>query len=133
MRIGVIPETIFERLALALGLVPTPLVDTSGTFILARVVIAATQLGVFEALAAQALTAPELAAACGTHAGSTQQLLDTLASSGYVQASSGHYRLSPASRRWLLKASPTSLRDAILFAALEWNWISNLSEFIRSG
>jgi SAM-dependent methyltransferase len=74
-----------------------------------------------------------LAAACGTHAGSTQQLLDTLASSGYVQARSGSYRLSPASRKWLLKASPTSLHDAILFAAIEWDWMSHLSEFIRSG
>src|SRR5689334_296569 len=114
MRIGAIPETMLERLAFGLGLVPTPLVDTSGTFILARIVIAATQLGVFEALAAQALTAPELAAACGTDAGSTQQLLDTLVSSGYVLAHSGRYQLAPASRRWLLKTSPTSLRDAIL-------------------
>jgi SAM-dependent methyltransferase len=133
MHIGAMPETILERLAFGLGMVPTPLVDTSGTFILARMVIAATQLGIFEALAAQALTAAELAAACGTHAGATQQLLDALVSSGYVLAHSDRYRLTLASRRWLLKTSPTSLRDAILFAAIEWDWMSHLSEFIRSG
>jgi len=133
MHMGAMPETMLERLALGLGLVPTPLIDTSGSFILARMVIAATQLGIFEALAAHALTAPELAAKCEAHAGAAQQLLDTLASSGYVLAHGGRYRLTPRSRRWLLKTSPTSLHDAILFAAIEWDWMSHLSEFIRSG
>src|SRR5690348_5976502 len=133
MRIGAIPETMLERLAIRLGLVPTPLIDTSGTFILARMVIAATQLGIFEALAARSLTASELAAACGTHVGATQQLLHTLVSSGYLLARRDGYLLAPLSRAWLLKSSPTSLYDAILFAAIEWDWMRHLSEFIRSG
>jgi SAM-dependent methyltransferase len=133
MRIGAIPETMLERLAIRLGLAPTPLIDTSGTFILARMVIAATQLGFFEALAARSLTAAELAAACGTHAGATQQLLQTLVRSGYLLAQSDRYALAPLSRAWLLKSSPTSLHDAILFAAIEWDWMNHLSEFIRSG
>ena len=44
MRIGAMPETMLERLALGVGLVPTPLIDTSGTFILARMVIAANRI-----------------------------------------------------------------------------------------
>jgi SAM-dependent methyltransferase len=133
MKIGAIPETILEWLALRLGLVPTPLVDTSATFILAHAVIAATQLGIFEALAARALGAAEVAAVCGTDLAATQRLLDALASSGYLYARSSRYLLTPASRAWVLKASPTSLYDAILFAAIEWDWMAHLSEFVRNG
>ena len=133
MRIGAMPETMLERLALGVGLVPTPLIDTSGTFILARMVIAATQLGIFEALAARSGIAAEVAAACGTHPKATRLLLDTLATSGYLIARGDRYRLAPASRRWLLKASRTSLYDAVLFAGIEWDWMSRLGDFIRSG
>jgi hypothetical protein len=133
MKIGAIPETVLEWLAFRLGLVPTPLIDTSGTFILARALIAATQLGLFEALAAGPLAAAEVAAACGANVAATERLLSALASAGYLRVAGSRYRLTSASRKWVLRASPTSLRDAILFAAVEWDWMARLGEFIRTG
>ena len=37
------------------------------------------------------------------------------------------------SRKWLLKDSPSSLRDAILFESVEWGWLTRLDEFVLSG
>ena len=133
MKIGAIPESILERIALALGVVPTPLVDTNPTFILARMIMVATKLGLFEALAARSLTAASVAAACGIDPRATGKLLDALASSGYLSRNSDDYRLTRSSRTWLLRASRTSLYDAILFANVEWNWMTHLEQYVRSG
>lgn len=49
MKQGAIPENPLEAAALAVGLVTTPLLDT--TLLLARTVLVAVKLGVFDALA----------------------------------------------------------------------------------
>src|SRR5215212_1500196 len=126
MKIGVIPDTILERIALALGRLPTPLADTSAMSLLARTIIAATKLGIFESLAAQPRSAVEVAALCDTNAAATNKLLDALVNSGYLRHTNGYYRLAHTSRTWLLQTSPVSLCDAILFADVEWNWIMHL-------
>src|SRR5690348_1379599 len=133
MKIGAIPETIPERIALALGLVPTPLVDTNPTFILARVIVVATKLGLFEALGTRSLTAAAAAAACGIDPAATIKLLEALASSGYLRRGAGGYQLTRSSRAWLLRASRTSLYDAILFTDVEWKWMTDLEHYVRSG
>ena len=56
MKVGVIPENPIERLVLALGIAPAPLFETMGAMLLARTVIVATKLGVFEALAGGSLS-----------------------------------------------------------------------------
>ena len=56
MKIGIIPENLVERLALALGLVPAPAIEAWFSFMLARAIMAGTKLGVFEALANGPLT-----------------------------------------------------------------------------
>ena len=57
MKLGVIPENVLERVARASGVVPTPLLDTLGAMMLARTIMAATKLSVFEALASGPLPA----------------------------------------------------------------------------
>jgi len=133
MKIGAIPETLLERIAFALGLVPTPQVDTSAMFILVRTIIVAPKLRIFESLASQSRTAGDVAAFCSTDVAATNKLLDALVSSGYLHSTNGYYRLSGISRTWLLESSPVSLYDAILFAEVEWNWMTHLGEFIQSG
>src|SRR5215207_8480089 len=108
MKIGAIPETLLERIAFALGLVPTPLVDTSAMFILVRTIIVATKLRIFESLASQSRTAEDVAAFCSTDVAATNKLLDALVSSGYLHSTNGCYRLSGISRTWLLESSPVS-------------------------
>jgi SAM-dependent methyltransferase len=133
MKLGVIPETALERIALATGQVPIPIAHTLGGIVLARAVMVATSLGVFESLRAQRLLAVEVAAACEADQFAVGKLLDALVSTGYVTFRGGAYGLTRMSRKWLLADSPVSLRDAILYERVEWRWLTNLDEFVRSG
>ncbi len=133
MKLGVIPENVLERVALAAGVVPTPWLDTLGAMMLARTIMAATKLGVFEALASGPLPAHQVAAHCGTDPRATEKLLIALAGCGYVRAAHGQYVLAPVARTWLLKDSPQSLRDKMLYQFSEWEMIEGYEEFISSG
>jgi SAM-dependent methyltransferase len=133
MKIGVLPETVLERLALVMGQVPIPIAHTLGGALLARTVMVATRLGVFEALHAQRRTAAEIAAACSGDPCAIQKLLDALVSAGYLARCRMAYRLTSMSRKWLLKDSPTSLYDAILYESIEWSWLTRLDAFVQTG
>ena len=133
MRVGLIAENPLEWLALRSGRVPTPFIDTMHPFILARAVMAATTLGVFEALAAGPCPAEEVAARCGTHPGATGTLLETLVGIGYLRLAGGRYALAPVARRWLLQRSPRSLRAWALFEFQSWDWLGHLEGFVASG
>lgn len=133
MKIGAIPESLLERAALALGLVPTPMGETLPALLLARTLMTASRHGVFEALAPEPRTAAEVAARCGTHPGVTRVLLDTLVSSGYLTLKGDRYVLTRLARKWLLPDSPTSLHDSLLYRYLEWDWIARLDDFLETG
>lgn len=133
MKIGAMPETPLEWLALKLGLAPEPLADTHGAMLLARTVMAGAELGVFDALAAKPLTRDETAAACGTAAGPTELLLDALLACGYLRAEGGRFGLTARSRKWLLSDAPASVRDKLLLQTIEWRWLGELEAFVRSG
>lgn len=133
MKVGVLPENPIERLVLALGTVPTPLLDTMVTMLLARTIMVATRLGVFEALAARPLTSGDVAARCGTHPAPTTKLLNALVGAGYVRLAGDDYSLGPVSRKWLLADSVASLRDNVLFRFMEWDLVENYEDFVRSG
>jgi len=133
MKLGIIPENILERVALAAGVVPRPMLDTLVAMMLARTIMAATKLGIFEALAPGPLPAHQVAAQCGTDPRATEKLLTALAGAGYVRAAHGQYALAPVARTWLLKDSPQSLRDKMLMQFTEWEWIAGYEEFVGSG
>jgi SAM-dependent methyltransferase len=133
LKIGLIPENLLERAALALGKVPTPFGETHPPLLLARAVMAATKQGLFEALAAGPLSAPEVAERRGTHPGATRAFLDALVSSGYLELAGERYALTPPARKWLLKDSPRSLYDNILYRYLEWGWLARMDDYLTSG
>ena len=133
MRVGVIPENPVERVALALGVVPVPLLETLIGMLLVRTVMVATKLGVFEALAPGALVASEVAARCHTDPGATAKLLNALVGGDYLRFDGGRYSLARVSRRWLLKESPQSLHDSTLFRFMEWDIVGHYEEFLRTG
>lgn len=133
MKIAVKPENHIERLALALGLVPTPLMETMFAMLLARTVMVATKLGIFEALAPGPLPAGEVAARCGTHPGPSTKLLNALVGAGYLRVEGEYYVLAPVTRKWLLRESPQSLHDNLLFRFMEWDIVTNYEEFMRTG
>ncbi len=133
MRIGTVPENLAERAVLALGLVPTPFLDTHPALLLARAVMVATKVGIFEALAGGERDARDLAERCGTDRRATAALLGALARADYLEATGDGYRLSAVSRRWLLADSPQSLRDSILFRFVEWDWMARLDDYVATG
>jgi SAM-dependent methyltransferase len=128
VKLGAIPETLAERLAIGLGLVPRPLAETLPTLLLARSLMASARFGLPQALAAGPLGAAEIAARCQTHPRATRMLLDTLASLDYVKLSEGRYELTGDGRKWLLP-----LHDSLLYRYLEWDWIARLDDFVSTG
>src|SRR5215212_40280 len=116
-----------------LNAAPRPLLETQMDYTLARVVMVATKLGVFEALAGGPTTAKAVAERCGTEAEATEKLLFALAAADYVSARDDGYELTPMSRKWLLRESPYSLADKLIFQLDEWEWVARTEEYVRSG
>jgi O-methyltransferase domain/Dimerisation domain len=133
MRLNTHPENLLERIALRAGVVPTPLGDTIVAMTLARTIMVATKLGIFEVLAKADYTAQDIATACGLHLHATEVLLFALAGAGYVRSKGKRYALAPVARKWLLKSSPRSLYDYMLFNFLNWTWDERFEDFIRTG
>jgi SAM-dependent methyltransferase len=133
VRIGAFPENVLERIVLLAGLVPQPVVDTQFAAILARSLTTATKLGVFQAIAHGELTAGEVAARCTCDPKAMGKLLNSLVSSGYLDSKKGRYKLTRVSRKWLLKSSPSSVYDNMLFREVELKWIDHLEKYVKTG
>lgn len=133
MKLAVVPESLLERLGVWAGLVPTPLFETHMSAILARSIMAGVELGVFESLESGPLGAIAIAECCATDLNATSLLLTALVGCGYLDLAHGRYKLTPRSRKWLVRSSRNSVRDKILLQAYEWRWLSHLEEFVRTG
>lgn len=119
MKIGVIPESPIERIALWAGLVPVPLLETHVAATLAQAITAGVRLGVFECLKDGSKTNLEIARACSVDDAAATALVGALTACGYLTLSAGRHALTPQSRRWLLRDGPSSVRDKILLQAFE--------------
>ncbi len=133
MKIGPIPETLIERIALWTGLVPVPLLETHLAATLAQAITAGVRLGIFECLKDGPRTNLEIAGVCTVDGAAATSLVGALAACGYLSLSDGRYALAPQSRRWLLRDGPSSVRDKILLQTFEWDWLAGLETFIRTG
>ena len=133
MKIAAVPETLLERLITLAGLAPTPIVDTFHAMIVARAVMVATKLGVFEALADGPCTAPEVACQLGVDGRATEKLLNVLVATRYLRFRGGRYALTRLARRWLLRQSPWSVHDNMLLRFMEWQAVETLEDFVRTG
>jgi ubiquinone/menaquinone biosynthesis C-methylase UbiE len=133
VRLTTAAETLLERLLLVSGQIPTPLLDTFVSIALARTIMAATRLEIFEALTTKALTAEEVARRCGTDPRATGKLLFALASCRYLEAADGRYSLAPLARKWMLADRPRSMRDAVLHRYLDAELFEHAEEYVRTG
>ncbi|WAJ46419.1 class I SAM-dependent methyltransferase [Mycobacterium sp. Aquia_216] len=128
-----IPDDPAEWKALASRQLPLPFFGTHYAMALARAIMAATKLGVFESLSREAATPAEIARRCGTDTVATQKLLVALAGSDYLQYCDGRYTLTPNARTWLLTGSPRSIVDVVLFAFDEWELMTHVEDYVRTG
>jgi 2-polyprenyl-3-methyl-5-hydroxy-6-metoxy-1,4-benzoquinol methylase len=128
-----VPENVLERLAILSGMLPRGIFECWFGMMLARAVMAATKLNVFESLAAGALNAAEVAQRCGTHPRATEKLLNALVGVGCLQVRGERYALRRSARSWVLKEGKNSFRDQNLLHYLEWHWWEHCEEYVRTG
>ncbi len=98
----------------------------------ARVLHAAHQLGVFNALGTRWLSAKGVAKACGTHPRSTWLLLNACVSLGFLDKVKGRYGNSPEGIDLLLRGQPSYLGYAINHQNRQWQWWGQLAEAVRT-
>ncbi|MCB9761279.1 MAG: methyltransferase domain-containing protein [Alphaproteobacteria bacterium] len=133
MRLSVKPGNPAERLALALGLVPEPVVLVFLGLGLARTTIAAARLGVFDALGDADRAAPDLAGDLGCDAAALEPLLAALNGFGLLRHRAGRYRNRKVVQRWLRRDSGRSVLDVVLLIGDLDERFSTLAETVRSG
>jgi SAM-dependent methyltransferase len=100
---------------------------------MAPTIMAGVKLGVFEAIGGGATTPPEVATACKTDPAATTKLMDTLVACRYLRHRRGRYTLAAKARRWLLRDSPHSVADKLLFQYDEWDIVAKYEQYIASG
>src|SRR6185503_16549702 len=133
MKLKIQPEGLFERAALWFNLAPTPLVDTQVAFNAARAIMAAADVGLFEAIGKTPKTADKVSQSIQTDALATKNLMDCLVGIGYLRWNNGSYSLKPKYYKWLLKDYSSNIIGELRFQLVEWNWMNNLENYVRTG
>ncbi|MFI5172250.1 MAG: class I SAM-dependent methyltransferase [Chitinophagales bacterium] len=133
MKIKIAAENPLEFIAFKMNLVPTPLIETQIYFTVARIIMAAAELGIYEAIGKEKRSAEEIAKISNTHAHSTIQLLNALVGIGYIRYHENKYSISPKYQKWLLQESEANLIGKLRFQIMEWNYLNHLEEFVRTG
>jgi len=133
MNIKLTAENPFEWIALKANLVPLPLIETQIYFTVARMIMAGAELGIYDAIGKDSLSAEQIAQKCNTQVHATRQLLIALAGAGYISYSGNMYAIPKKFQKWLLKDSEANLSGKLRFQILEWNYLNHLEEFVRTG
>lgn len=134
MRVATKAESVPERLALAAGVVPTPLLETFEAMAMARAIMAGASLGVFDALAERPDSADRLARRLRLDARGIDILLVALHALGYVEERDGVYRNAAAVEKFVLPDSPQSVRAYIeVFNEDMWDEFSRTDHAVRTG
>jgi len=133
VKLASVPENLIERVGLVCGLVPTPFLDTMVALMLARTIMTAVKVGIFDVLDETPKSAHEIARFCETHPDSTSKLLRALSGIGYARSNNHRYRLSPTSARWLRPNCKHSFLDGILHRFIDGRVMETYENFVRSG
>jgi len=106
--------TALEYLLARLNLLPVPLFDTPLAPGLARMLVTACELGVFDALSQRPLTLEMLAGRLQCDPQGLQLLLQLLVAAGYLRQRRGRYRNSRMAQRWLTSSSPVNIAPYVI-------------------
>jgi SAM-dependent methyltransferase len=126
-------DGLTERLGLASGLVPWPLVLTTFGPGFARSCVAATRLGIWDALGAEALTSDELAGRIACDPTGTEVLARALVGFDLLSLRGERFSNTAAARKWLCADGKQSLRDAVLFLGYCHELCFELEDAVRTG
>jgi ubiquinone/menaquinone biosynthesis C-methylase UbiE len=134
VRVGTKSEGVQERIALAAGIIPTPLLETFEAMAMARAIMAGVSLGIFDALDEKPDDADGLARRLRLDPQGTDILLVALHALGYVEQRGGHYRNSGAVEKFILPDSPQTLRAYVAdFNRDMWDEFGRVEDALRSG
>ena len=133
MQYGAIPTSLVERLALAAGLVPVPILDTLFGMLKARVVMAGVRLGVFEGLALESHTEASLATALKLDAECLGMLLRCLVYCGYLELEGDRFSLSALGQRSMVEGAPRDLTGFVQWNYTQWQFAEHLETLVRTG
>lgn len=133
MRLDVAGDSLLERIGLALGLVPKPLIYATFGVGYGRSIVAATRLGVFRALGHDELRPEEIAKATECSTEGMRALCSALVGFGVLARRGGRYRNSKEVRKHLLPTSKMPLEDVVLFLGHCHELVWNLEDDVRSG
>ncbi|HEY9230691.1 MAG TPA: methyltransferase [Blastocatellia bacterium] len=133
MKYGAIPSNLLERLALWMGKVPMPLLDSLFSIMKSRSLMAGVRLGIFEALRDGPLAAPEVAARCRLDAECTELLLRFLVGIEYLEMDGDKFTLNDLSRRTLIAGAEQELIGYVLWNYTQWEMVAGLDDLIRTG
>src|SRR5438067_5831973 len=117
MKYGVIPSNMLERVALWMGKVPVPLLDSLFSIMKARALMAGVRLGIFETLRDGPLTASQVAERCHLDAECTELLLRLLVGADYLDQRGNQFALSDLSRKTMIAGA-----EHELFGYVLWNY-----------
>jgi len=106
--------TLAERILARLNLLPVPLFDMPLAPGIARVLVVACELGIFDVLSEQPHTVESLAERLHSNPQGMQLLLQLLVSAGYLRQRNGFYHNSRIAQRWLICNSPLSIAPYII-------------------
>jgi len=134
VRVATKAENMPERLALAAGLIPTPLLETFEAMAMARAIMAGVSLGIFDALAEQPDDAQGLSQRLKLDLHGTDILLVALHALGYVEHRGGRYRNAPAVEKYVLPDSPQTLHAYVgSFNEDMWDEFSRTAHTVKGG
>jgi SAM-dependent methyltransferase len=133
VKVGAIPDGPIEWLLLKTNLIPAPLIDTFSAMMNAKAILAANELGLFDALAERSLAISELAKRLGASVRGVSDLADALCANGYLTRKSNGVALSKISRKWLVPSSPNYIGNMLEHVNDLWAVWLNLEEAVRKG
>jgi hypothetical protein len=105
----------------------------AGGHVEARIIQASVQLGLFDCIADQTLSAEQVAAALRTDPRATELLLNSLSALALLEKQGDRFSLSTAAKTYLVAHSPKSLCGMIRFDASLWNYWEGLADAVRDG
>lgn len=106
--------TLLEHLLARLNLLPIPLFDTPLAPGIAKVLVTACELGIFDKLSKEPLPLESLAEQMECHPEGLLLLLRLLVSAGYLHHRRGKYANTRMAQRWLTSCSPVSIAPYVL-------------------
>ncbi len=106
--------TLFEAFLARLNMLPVPLLDTPLAPGIAKVLVTACNLGLFDVLDEQEQTLEELVDHYQCYRQGLRLLLNILVTAGYLRVRHGRYRITPVTRRWLVKRSRSNIAPYIV-------------------